>query len=125
MSNSFGVWNYSQLLDSLPISPVSSGVMSQIGHLPPLLENLTLWRRRLEVDERLADVHQAMRVVDVNGLPIGYVREVSGRSVLVKELYGNRVVWISADVVASVSRDEVRLVTAHSVIPRSPESALR
>jgi uncharacterized protein YifN (PemK superfamily) len=66
-----------------------------------------------------------MRVVDVNDLPIGYVREVSGRSILVKELYGNRVVWISADVVATVTRDEVHLVTAHSVIPRSPESALR
>lgn len=79
----------------------------------------------MEADERLSGVHQAMRVLDVNDLPIGYVRDVSGRSVLVKELYGNRVVWISADAVANVTRDEVHLLTAHSILGRPIEPARR
>ncbi|MEO6043002.1 MAG: hypothetical protein ABIQ47_03660 [Tepidiformaceae bacterium] len=50
-----------------------------------------------------------MRSTDASGLVIGYVREVSGRSILVKALNVSRAFWISADSIVAVEGNEVRL----------------
>lgn len=62
-----------------------------------------------EGDGRLAALRQGMRIRDEDGTLLGFVREVSGRSVLVGEGLGKRVFWIDGGLVAGVVDGEVRL----------------
>jgi hypothetical protein len=50
-----------------------------------------------------------MQVQDPGGSTVGYVREVSGRSVLVGELMGRRVFWLNGDRIDGVVDGAVRL----------------
>lgn len=64
-------------------------------------------------DSRLVALRAGMRVEDSNGMTMGHVREVSGRSVLVGELMGRRVFWVSGDRIDGVVDEAVRLRAAH------------
>lgn len=66
----------------------------------------------IESDTRLAALRAGMRVKDSTGIPIGYVREVSGRSVLVGELMGRRVFWLNGERIDGVVDGAVRLRAA-------------
>lgn len=63
----------------------------------------------IECDARLAALRAGMRVQDPDGSTVGYVREVSGRSVLVGELMGRRVFWLNGDGIDGVVDGAVRL----------------
>lgn len=71
----------------------------------------------MKLDERLSVLRQGMRIRDLNGSPVGFVREVSGRSILVGEPQGSRVFWIAGSIVAGVERGEVVLDTRDPVSP--------
>jgi hypothetical protein len=63
----------------------------------------------MDTDERLVRVRQGMRVFDPEGRVIGTVREVSGKSLLIHPVFGQRVFWIGAADIESVDGREVRL----------------
>lgn len=64
-------------------------------------------------DSRLVALRAGMRVEDANGSTVGSVREVSGRSVLVGELFGKRVFWVQGERIDGVVGGAVRLRVAH------------
>jgi hypothetical protein len=64
-------------------------------------------------DSRLVALRAGMRVEDANGSTVGFVREVSGCSVLVGELLGRRVFWIQGERIDGVVDGAVRLGAAH------------
>lgn len=90
--------------------PVATRGLGQLLAVSPPLEGDVF-----EGDGRLAGVRQGMRIRDEDGKPVGFVREVSGRSVLVGEGQGKWVYWIDADRVAGVVDGEVRLGSAAPV----------
>ena len=76
----------------------------------------------LEVDGKLTGVRPTMRVVDSNDVPIGYIRDISGRSVLVRELSGSHVFWVPGENVATVVGNDVRLAPVRSALSHSAET---
>ncbi|MCC6267201.1 MAG: hypothetical protein IT300_06500 [Dehalococcoidia bacterium] len=69
------------------------------------------------MEQRLSVLRQGMRIRNRNGLPVGFVRDVSGRSVLVGEPQGPRVFWIDGSMVSGVDRGEVVLGTGEPLSP--------
>ncbi|MBK8559773.1 hypothetical protein [Candidatus Amarobacter glycogenicus] len=69
------------------------------------------------MEQRLSVLRQGMRIRNLHGLPVGFVREVSGRSVLVGEPQGPRVFWIDGSMVSGVERGEVVLGTGEPISP--------
>lgn len=65
-----------------------------------------------DLGARLTGIRQSMRVLDGNGHHLGYVRDISGLSILVQEPSGKRVFWLPAAEVDAVERNEVRLTSA-------------
>lgn len=63
----------------------------------------------IESDARLALLRPGMRVLDADGSTVGFVREVSGRSVLVGERFGRRVFWVHGERIEGVVDGNVRL----------------
>lgn len=61
----------------------------------------------MDLDQRLAVLRQGMRIRDRSGSPVGFVRDVNGRSVLVGELHSRRVFWIDGAMVDGVKDGEV------------------
>lgn len=67
----------------------------------------------IETDARLAVLRAGMRVQDADGSTVGFVREVSGRSVLVGERLGRRVFWVPGERIEGVVDGNVRLRFVH------------
>lgn len=70
----------------------------------------------MQSDERLIGLRQGMRIQDRRGEPVGYVRDVSKRAVLVSEQSGHRVFWLDSSLIDSVGEQEIRLRTEHATI---------
>ena len=58
-----------------------------------------------------------MRIQDRKGEPVGYVRDVSKRAVLVSEEYGRGVFWLDSSLIDSVGEQEILLRTDHASTP--------
>lgn len=67
----------------------------------------------IECDARLAGLRPGMRVQDPSGSTVGFVREVSGRSVLIGEVSGRRVWWLDGERIEGLIDGAVRLRAAH------------
>lgn len=67
-------------------------------------------------------IRQSMRVLDQDGIQLGHVRDVSGQSILVQELRGRRVFWLSAADINEVGRDEISVGAAQLALADLPRA---
>jgi len=63
----------------------------------------------MQIEERLSVIRGGMRVVAPDGRTFGHVRQVSGRSLLVKPYFGSRVLWVEGRLVTEIRGNDVIL----------------
>jgi hypothetical protein len=76
-------------------------------------------------EHEVIQLSASMRVFDAGDRLVGYLREVTGQSVVVARLYGRRPIFIPLEDVASVRGDRVRLRAVRDLWrPNIPPRAL-